>query len=209
MIVVGSTNWTTVAEPIREQLNANMIDYLLGWHNEPRSGDYDGDGLLTILDLDRLLIALYEQSQQAEFDLDHSGVVDTGDRDVWVHTLAEMHYGDANLDGQFDSYDLVLIFQSGEYEDQVIANSTWATGDWSGDREFSSQDLVLALQDGGYTRQASPPAVAEPTAGAQTAIGLFALAWYRRATRSSLPVFRPTGRSPLTPFWQSRLTSCD
>jgi hypothetical protein len=58
--------------------------------------------------------------------------------------------GDSNEDGVFDTNDLLLAFQSGEYEDNVPNNSAWADGDWNGDGEFTSADLVLAFQVGGY-----------------------------------------------------------
>ncbi len=58
--------------------------------------------------------------------------------------------GDSNGDGHFNSADLVLIFQAGEYEDEEDGNSTWAEGDWNGDGDVTSADLVLALQGGRY-----------------------------------------------------------
>lgn len=58
--------------------------------------------------------------------------------------------GDANLDGNFDSADLIQIFQSGQYEDEVVENSTWETGDFDGDLEFTTSDLILAFQEGIY-----------------------------------------------------------
>ena len=58
--------------------------------------------------------------------------------------------GDANRDGQFNSDDLVLVFQSAEYEDGIVGNSDWSEGDWDGDGEFGSKDLVLAFQFGAY-----------------------------------------------------------
>jgi len=53
--------------------------------------------------------------------------------------------GDANGDGIFDSADLVLVEQAGEFEDGVIGNSSFEEGDWNGDGEFTSADLVFAL----------------------------------------------------------------
>ena len=58
--------------------------------------------------------------------------------------------GDANRDGVFDAADLLRVFQLGEYQDQVVANSTWEDGDWNGDGEFTSEDLVLAFQLGQF-----------------------------------------------------------
>jgi hypothetical protein len=58
--------------------------------------------------------------------------------------------GDSDGDGVFNSSDLVLVFQAGQYEDKVAGNSTWSSGDWNGDGEFDSQDLVFAFQVGSY-----------------------------------------------------------
>jgi hypothetical protein len=54
--------------------------------------------------------------------------------------------GDANIDGQFDSADLVLAFQHGKYETNAAAH--WDQGDWNLDRRFNSTDLVSAFQTG-------------------------------------------------------------
>lgn len=58
--------------------------------------------------------------------------------------------GDANGDNVFDSSDLVLVFQAGEYEDAIRRNSIFSTGDWNGDGDFDSSDLVIAFQEGAY-----------------------------------------------------------
>jgi hypothetical protein len=63
--------------------------------------------------------------------------------------------GDSNLDGKFDSTDLVHVFQAGKYEDAVSGNATWAEGDWDGDREFTTSDLVFAFQAGTYVAAAT------------------------------------------------------
>lgn len=62
--------------------------------------------------------------------------------------------GDANRDGVFTSSDLVLVFQAGEYEDDLEDNSNWEEGDWNGDRDFTTGDLVLAFQSGHYSNAA-------------------------------------------------------
>jgi hypothetical protein len=86
--------------------------------------------------------------------------------------------GDANIDGVFDSGDLVHVFQVGEYEDAIAGNSTWSDGDWTNDNEFDSNDLVRAFQDGRYVEAASPPSagVPEPTSLAPLLLGCLA-AW--------------------------------
>jgi hypothetical protein len=70
--------------------------------------------------------------------------------------------GDVDIDGVFNSGDLVKVFQVGEYEDGIVGNSTWAEGDWNNDNEFDTTDLVVAFQAGQYVPAASPPTVGVP-----------------------------------------------
>ncbi len=65
--------------------------------------------------------------------------------------------GDANGDGQFDSSDLVLVFQAGKYEDDIARNAEFAEGDWDGDGDFTSSDLTYAFQNSVYVRAAAAP----------------------------------------------------
>ncbi|MCA9213493.1 MAG: hypothetical protein KDB27_10535, partial [Planctomycetales bacterium] len=44
--------------------------------------------------------------------------------------------GDVNFDGVFDSADLVIVFQAGEYRDEIPQNSNWYEGDWNCDGDF-------------------------------------------------------------------------
>ena len=73
--------------------------------------------------------------------------------------ILNTYVGDSNLDGEFNSKDLVEIFSANEYEDDTPLNSTWSEGDWNGDGDFNTSDLVYAFNVGGYVRR-SVPAVA-------------------------------------------------
>ena len=97
------------------------------------------------------------------------GTVDRGDLDDLVSNILGTTVGDANLNGVFDSSDMVQVFQVGEYEDGIPGNSTWAEGDWDCDGDFTSSDMVLAFQRGGYARAsqvASRPAPSRSDLGA-------------------------------------------
>jgi hypothetical protein len=109
-------------------------------------GDFDRSGQVNALDVDLLSAALRRGGAELRFDLNFDGQVNQSDRDHLVRDILMTEFGDSNLDGIFDSADLVMIFQAGEYEDQVLNNSTWEDGDWDGDGEFTSRDLVLAFQ---------------------------------------------------------------
>ena len=79
------------------------------------------------------------------------------DEKVLVSFVAEIFDGspgDADLNGRFDSGDLLQVFVAGQYEDSIAGNSTRATGDWNCDAKFSSSDLVIALQESTYVRSA-------------------------------------------------------
>jgi hypothetical protein len=115
-------------------------------------GDFNSDGQLDIFDIELLSKQVRSGEFIDIFDLNGDSVLDAEDRTVWVHELKTTFFGDANLDGEFSSTDLVRVFQAAEYEDNVAANSTWAEGDWNGDGEFTSRDLVAAFQDVGYEK---------------------------------------------------------
>jgi hypothetical protein len=121
-------------------------------------GDFNGDEMLDINDLNALSSAIQENDPNLKFDLNYSNAVAFEDQRLWVKELKQTFFGDANLDGEFNSSDLVVVFDAGQYEDGIAGNSNWATGNWNGDAEFSTSDLVLAFQDGGYEQ--GPLAVA-------------------------------------------------
>ncbi|MCA9198780.1 MAG: pentapeptide repeat-containing protein [Planctomycetales bacterium] len=130
-------------QPTGSQWNlVYSIDHILG--------DLDGDQLLTLADIQMLIDAILGGQNPGAFDLNQDQVVGASDLQFWVEHVVGSYVGDANLDGQFNSNDLVLVFQSSEYEDQIIGNSTWAEGDWNGDGDFTSADFVAAFQGGGY-----------------------------------------------------------
>jgi hypothetical protein len=114
------------------------------------------DCLGCAVDVDSLQAAILSGSNDPRFDLDINQRVDTDDVRRLINELLRTEFGDANLDGQFTTRDLVEIFQAGEYEDGVPMNSTWSQGDWDTDGDFTNSDLVLAMQTGGYELEAPP-----------------------------------------------------
>ncbi|MDG2380686.1 MAG: lamin tail domain-containing protein [Pirellulaceae bacterium] len=131
-------------------------------------GDFDHNRLIDAADIDLLFAAINAGLPDTDLDLTGDKIVNDDDRDVMVKEILGTHYGDANLDGLFNSTDLVSVFQASTYEDHLPQNATWESGDWNADGEFDSSDLVLAFQDGGYVRGAflrdlnRPSALVEP-----------------------------------------------
>ena len=149
-------------------------------------GDFNDDRLLTLEDLEFLAEQTRQGSTLPIYDLNLDGTVDPKDRQYWVETLANTYVGDANLDGEFNSRDLVEVLRAGEFEDTLTLNSTWASGDWDGDGEFRTTDLLLALVAGGYERgpRTAVGVVPEPTGGPVSAMILLGTAlWTCRRRR--------------------------
>ncbi len=115
---------------------------------QPVKADFDGDGDVDSADVDLMSAAV--RIGDVAFDLNQDGVTDLADRHFMIESILATSVGDSNLDGVFDSGDLVLVFQTGEYEDQIASNSRWAEGDWDGDGDFTTSDLVAAFQSGTY-----------------------------------------------------------
>jgi len=126
-------------------------------------GDYNSDGVVDASDIDLQTGAMKDPNPDlATFDENGDGRVDITDRQIWVKDHARTWMGDANLDDEFNSGDLVAVFAAGLYETGRMA--LWGQGDWDGDMVFGSGDLVLAFADGGYERgPRAVPAVPEPS----------------------------------------------
>lgn len=121
-----------------------------------KSPDFNDDGQVDAIDIDLLCAAIQAEETDLRFDLDGDGTVSIQDHDQLITERLQTTYGDSNLDGRFDSSDLVAVFIAGEYEDGVVGNSGWADGDWNCDGEFDTSDLVYAFQRGGYVAAAVP-----------------------------------------------------
>ena len=124
-------------------------------HDEAQS-DINEDGEVGAEDIDLMYDEVHQGTSDLEFDLNHDDEVDEADVGYLIDRVLNSVEGDANLDGLFDSSDLIEVLQYREYEDLEMGNSTWATGDWNGDRDFNSSDLIDALQHGRYEQTAGP-----------------------------------------------------
>jgi hypothetical protein len=143
---------------------------LIGSPNVP--GDVDGDGDVDVADIDFLANAIRSGQAGETLDLNSDGSVNSADHAYLVRDIMNTYIGDADLNGEFNSSDLVAVLASGTYEADVAA--TWSTGDFEGDGRTNSSDLVAALADGGYELgpRAAPAAVPEPSAVGLLAVGV-------------------------------------
>jgi hypothetical protein len=138
------------------------------------SGDFNGDGMLTVEDLDALTAAVRNEPTALLYDVNQDGRVTAVDRTIWIERIKSTFFGDTNLDGEFSSADFVAVLVAGQFEDMIAGNSTWATGDWDGDGDFTTSDLVRALQAGGYEQgpRGAVAAVPEPSGLLLLSLGL-------------------------------------
>ena len=137
-------------------------------------GDLNYDASLNAEDIDLLSQKIREAVEPGRFDLNGDGVLDLFDRDYWVNELAGTYFGDANLDGEFNTKDFVVVFQGGLFETDTPAG--WEQGDWDGDGLFNSSDFVAAFQDGGYeTGPRAVSVVPEPSTAAMFLLAMGAL----------------------------------
>lgn len=122
-------------------------------------------GTIAVIGIDELTEAIRNGTTNNLFDLNHDGQINGMDRVYWVETLNKTYFGDANLDGQFNTGDFITVFQAGEYEDAIAGNSRWSTGDWDGDGDFTSSDFVSAFQGAGFEMgpRAAVASVPEPS----------------------------------------------
>lgn len=116
----------------------------------PIFGDIDEDQVVDDHDLDLVSAAIRSGNQDLVYDLTQDGQVNAADRLFLLHTVLQTDAGDSNLDGKFDSQDLVAVFSASQYEDGLFQNSLWSSGDWNGDGEFDSSDLITAFATGSY-----------------------------------------------------------
>lgn len=145
-----------------QEVTPTTLATIISGYTQPTS-DLNRDGIVDILDMDVLVEGLRAYSTDLLYDVDGDSNVGKPDWDKLVldaHLIA----GDANLDGLFDSSDMVVLFQSGQYEDDVVRNASWRTGDFTGDLEFDSNDLIVAFAQTGYETSLASLAVPEPSA---------------------------------------------
>ena len=112
-------------------------------------GDFDYSQEVDDADIDILYDAIFARIPSLPYhDLTMDSSVNQDDMDFLIHDVLNTLYGDADVDGDTDMFDIILVFQAGKY--LTGEEALWAEGDWDGDRLFDQDDVVKALQDGAF-----------------------------------------------------------
>jgi hypothetical protein len=131
-----------------------MQSQSFGGDNRDPYGDFDNDRTIGERDILAMCAQTVSANPDLSYDLTADLRVDDDDLGFLVRIVMQTEFGDADLDRRFDSRDLILVLQAGEYEDGIPSNSTWSDGDWNCDGEFTSRDVVLAFQGDRYLQAA-------------------------------------------------------
>ena len=155
---LGQAKWNIVRA--EAETNANL------------AGDFNSNGILDVADIDDLTSQSAGGMNPASYDLNGDSRVNDEDIHVWAQDLFSTWIGDADLDGQFTSTDLIAVLAAGTYD--ADADAVWSSGDFNGSGRFDSSDIIGALADGGYDQgpRAVTAALPEPSAGILLPMGL-------------------------------------
>ncbi len=132
-------------------------------------GDFDANDVVDVADVDLFVTGFQHPGwtgsecrtrNSTMFDMNRDGTVDAEDVQVWARDAMNTYLGDADLNGEFNSTDLIQAFAAGTYEKGRVdaagnvfgVGATWSEGDWTGDGVFNSADVIAAFADGGYER---------------------------------------------------------
>ena len=137
-----------------------------GRHELNTLGDLDGNGQIGADDLNHLCEDM--SLNRPSIDLNRDGRANRLDLEFMVADLLGTHFGDANLDGTFNSADMVFTMLANLYEDGIANNAAWTTGDWNCDGDFDSEDIVEVFRRGGYTETANASSLLSLLASART-----------------------------------------
>ena len=122
------------------------------------AGDFDADGVLTVMDIDLLSAEVVLGNHPNAFDLNRDDLVDEVDRSIWVEQLAGSLFGDADLNRSVEFADFLALSSA------FGQSGGWGRGDFDGNGAVQFGDFLLLSANFGQTA-ASPAVVPEPVSG--------------------------------------------
>lgn len=122
--------------------------------------DLNFDAEVTPADIDRLLVAIDNESGRELFDLNQDGVVSGLDATFWIEELVDSRFGDADLNGEVNFADFLVLSRH-----FASSNTGWAEGDFDGSGTTDFTDFQQLSANFGFERSAVVP-VPEPSESA-------------------------------------------
>ncbi len=112
-------------------------------------GDFSGDGTLNAADLDLLINAVADDSNDSRFDVDRNNSINSDDLDYWLSELANTRRGDANLDGTVNFADFLILSTNFGQIDRG-----WGDSNFDDDASVSFADFLVLASNFGWMREA-------------------------------------------------------
>ena len=169
----GGHAWPGGAEhgfgALNRDLNASEVIWeFFSRHELPRSpkGDFDGNGMLDVKDIDLLGKEIHRESQRRVFDVNADGTVTAADYASWVADLRQTWFGDANLDGEVGFQDFVTL------ANHFDGPGGWSDGDFDADAQVLFADFVILANNFGKTSTMATTSVPEPSSALLSLLGL-------------------------------------
>jgi len=111
----------------------------------PLAGDFNGDNIINLSDIDMLYAEYLANTNNLSFDLNADGIVGINDLDIWLSIAAAVHLpcqsayrqGDINLDGVVNKVDSTIIATNTQ-----TMFPTWSKGDLNYDGHITNLDLL-------------------------------------------------------------------
>lgn len=148
-----TTSLFQVGEFHNEEDGANRhFDFAIN-ENDTTQTEF-GPGLQDVRTAEIQFFLRYHGQDYVNIDSYDAGCDEFDCVNAYISTHTPLVPGDSNHDLQFDSRDLVAVFNAGKYDSEEFA--TFEEGDWNRDGFFNSADLVYAMQAGDYLFTARP-----------------------------------------------------
>ncbi len=176
-ILIGNESQSRTAKRFdsREHSNTNNRPLLtIGFDLASVLGDFDGDGQLTVDDVD-LLSSQVVSGGDPSFDLTNDGNVDGNDVEALLGLAGRIN-GDADFDGQVQFSDFVVLS-----DNFSLSDKKWSEGDFDSSGEVQFSDFVILSTNFGQGEAAA--AVPEPAGGLLLSLALPLLGVRRRLLR--------------------------
>ena len=138
-------------------------------------GDFSGNDILDIADIDLLAAAIRDHNVHPQFDVNRNGIVDQEDHAYWVSDLKHTWMGDADLDGNVNFADFVTL------ANHFDGPGGWGQGDFNADGIVQFPDFAILASNYGMTSTAVAVAVPEPCSSVLLMIGFLLRLVARRA----------------------------